>query len=91
MQAVLTYGALDGPAQESLLSTKSGRLKMNPRFSLHTIRSAMMVLVVTVSVSGGLATGTPGAKDATGTAASAHQGGSTVLAQYNPCPNGKCR
>jgi len=51
----------------------------------------MMVLVAAVAVSGGLATGTPGAKDATGTAVSVHQTGSIILAQYNPCPNGKCR
>jgi hypothetical protein len=91
MRPVLDCGDPDGPAQKALLSTKSRRLKMKPRFSLHNIRSAMTMLVAAVAVSGGLATGAPEGKDATGTAVSVQQTGSITLAQYNPCPNGKCR
>lgn len=92
MQAVLDCcGDLDGSARKSLPLSNGGRLKLEHRFSLHTIRSAMMMLVAAIVVTGGLATGKPEANDPIGIAARVHQSGSTVLAQYNPCPNGKCR
>jgi hypothetical protein len=59
-------------------------------FSIHAIRNAVMLIAAIVVVSGSV-TGTPGATDPVGTAANVHETGPVVLAQYNPCPNGRCR
>jgi pyruvate/2-oxoacid:ferredoxin oxidoreductase beta subunit len=59
-------------------------------FSINVIRNALM-LVATVVVASGSVTDTPKATDPAGTAVSTRETGPTVLAQYNPCPNGRCR
>jgi len=58
--------------------------------SIHTIRNAVMLMTAVIVVSG-FVTGTPRGSGPVATAASVQETGPIVLAQYNPCPNRKCR
>ena len=63
---------------------------MKYRLSIHAIRNAVMLITAVIVVSG-FVTGTPRGSDPVVTAASVQETGPIVLAQYNPCPNRKCR
>lgn len=88
-RAALGSEDLDRLAERSSRTT-GGRFKMEHWLSMHTIRNAVMLIAAVVVVSGSV-TGTLGGTDPVGTAASAQETGPIVLAQYNPCPNGRCR
>jgi hypothetical protein len=76
----------------SLGSTISVEGKMEHRNSTHTVQAAVMIIVAIVVVSVSLIPNKPGRTDGVGITAGAHgETGPFVLAQYNPCPNGKCR
>jgi len=90
VRAALSCQDLDRLAERSLRPGIGGRLKMEHWFSIQGIRNAVMLVAAVVVVSGSM-TGTPGATNPVGTAASARETGPVVLAQYNPCPNGRCR
>jgi hypothetical protein len=83
-------GDLGRVAEQSSRPTTGGRLKWKHWLSIHTIRNAVMLVAAVVVVSGSV-TSTPGGTHPVGTAASAQETGPIVLAQYNPCPNRRCR
>jgi len=87
-RAALGCDDLDRLAKRSPSLTTGGRFKMEHWLS--TIRNAVMLVAAVVVVSGSM-TGAPGGSDPVGTAASGQETGPIVLAQYNPCPNGRCR
>jgi hypothetical protein len=64
---------------------------MKHRFSTDIIAPAVMVIVAIAVGSLCLTTGRSGDADAAGIASAPGETAPIVLAQYNPCPNGRCR
>jgi hypothetical protein len=64
---------------------------MKLRISSGIIAAAVMVMVAVAAGSLCLTTGKSGDAGAAGIAGAAGKTAPMVLAQYNPCPNGKCR
>jgi hypothetical protein len=56
-----------------------------------TVIIAAPVMVIVAIAVGNLTTGKSGDADAAGNASARMETAPIVLAQYNPCPNGKCR
>jgi len=64
---------------------------MKQRFSTDIIRAAV-IIIMAIAIGGTcLIPGKLGNSDAVTTASARGESGTLVLAQYNPCPGGKCR
>jgi hypothetical protein len=64
---------------------------MQHRFSTVIIRAAVMTIVAIAVAGICLIPGKSGDSDAVGIAGARGETGTLVLAQYNPCPGGRCR
>jgi hypothetical protein len=64
---------------------------MKLRISSDVIAAAVMVMVTVAAGSLCLTTGRSGDAGAAGIAGAGGETAPMVLAQYNPCPNGRCR
>jgi hypothetical protein len=78
-------------AHHELRSTISVEADMKHRFSTDIVAAAVMVIVAIAVGSLCSTTGKPGDAVAAGIASARGETAPIVLAQYNPCPNGKCR
>ena len=74
-----------------LRSTISVEANMKLQFSTDIIAAPVMVIVAIAVGSLCLTTGKSGDADGAGIASARGETAPIVLAQYNPCPNGKCR
>jgi hypothetical protein len=64
---------------------------MKQMFSCGTIPAAIMIVVIVVASACLIPRGPEGTKAIVITTSAASETGPLVLAQFNPCPNGRCR
>jgi hypothetical protein len=75
----------------SLVQPMSVEVNMKHRFSADIIAAPVMVIVAVAVGNLCSTTGKSGDPDVTGVSSARGETAPIVLAQYNPCPNGKCR